>query len=118
VEFDKTYAYAERKGKKKDKPRKRGLRTRGKGTWNKDKPPVMTLVKRGNTLNVRFKVIRNIQKAKLKLKWLITGPVIVNAEEYNIYNGIVSEIEDALGHWVVNHSEKDWARGSDHVNGC
>lgn len=50
VEFDETYVHAGRKGKKKRKPRKRGLRTRGRGTWKKDKPPVMTMVKRGNTL--------------------------------------------------------------------
>jgi len=49
VEFDETYVHAGRKGKKKRKPRKRGLRTRGRGTWKKDKPPVMTMVKRGNT---------------------------------------------------------------------
>jgi len=49
VEFDETYVHAGRKGKKKRKPRVRGLRTRGRGTWKKDKPPVMTMVKRGNT---------------------------------------------------------------------
>ena len=49
VELDETYVHAGRKGKKKRKPRVRGLRTRGRGTWKKDKPPVMTMVKRGNT---------------------------------------------------------------------
>lgn len=49
VELDETYVHAGRKGKKKRKPRKRGLRTRGRGTWKKDKPPVITMVKRGNT---------------------------------------------------------------------
>ena len=35
VEFDKTYVYVGRKDKKKNKSWKRGLRTRGRGTWNK-----------------------------------------------------------------------------------
>ena len=50
VEFDKIYVYARRKGKKKNKSWKRELRTRGRGTWNKDKSPVMAMVKKGNTL--------------------------------------------------------------------
>ena len=63
-------------------------------------------------------VLTIFQKAKVKLKRLITGPVIVNTDEYSIYEGIVSEIEEVLDHWVVNHSEKEWARGSAHVNRC
>ena len=59
-----------------------------------------------------------LQKAKVKLKRLIIGPVIVNTDEYSIYEGIVSGIEEVLDHWFVNHSEKEWARGSAHVNGC
>jgi len=62
--------------------------------------------------------MRNLQKVKVKLKRLITGPVIVNTDEYSIYKGIVHDIEKVLDHWVVNHSEKEWARGSAHVNGC
>ena len=49
VELDEAYVHAGRKGKKQPKARKRGLRTRGRGTWKKDKPPVLTMVKRGNT---------------------------------------------------------------------
>lgn len=49
VELDEAYVHAGRKGKKKQKPRKRGLRKRGRGTWKSDEPPVVTMVKRGNT---------------------------------------------------------------------
>ena len=42
--------------------------------------------------------MRNLQKVKVKLKRLITGPVIVNTDEYSIYEGIVSEIEEVLDH--------------------
>lgn len=44
--------------------------------------------------------------------------MIVNADDYSIYDGIVGEIEEAVDHWVVNHSTKEWARDSAHVNGC
>jgi len=48
VELDEAYVHAGAKGKKQPDARKRGLRTRGRGTWKKDKPPVLTMVKRGN----------------------------------------------------------------------
>jgi transposase-like protein len=62
--------------------------------------------------------MKNLQKVKVKLKRLITGSVIVNTDEYDIYRSIASEIKEVLEHWVVNHSEKEWAHGSAHVNGC
>ncbi|MEM0466984.1 MAG: IS1 family transposase [Candidatus Thermoplasmatota archaeon] len=49
VELDEAYVHAGTKGKKHQGARTRGLRTRGRGTWKKDKPPVLTIVKRGNT---------------------------------------------------------------------
>jgi len=62
-------------------------------------------------------VLTIFQKAKVKLKRMITEPVIVNTDKYNIYEGILSGIEGVLYHWVVNHSEKDWTRGSVHIDG-
>jgi len=47
IELDETYPHAGNKGVKQRKPRKRGLRKRGRGTWKSDKPPVVTMVKRG-----------------------------------------------------------------------
>jgi hypothetical protein len=55
---------------------------------------------------------------KVKLSGLITGTVIINTDEYTIYEGIAEEIEEVLEHWVVNHGDKEWARGLAHVNGC
>ena len=49
VELDETYVHSGKKGVKQKKPWVRGLRKRGRGTWKDDKPPVMTMVKRGNT---------------------------------------------------------------------
>ncbi len=62
--------------------------------------------------------MRNLQKMKVKLSGLITGEVIVNTDEYTIYEGIADEIDNVLEHWVVNHGNKEWVRGSAHVNGC
>jgi len=62
--------------------------------------------------------MRNLQKMKVKLSGLITGEVIVNTDEYTIYEGIADEIDNVLEHWVVNHGNKEWARGNAHVNGC
>jgi len=47
VEVDEVYVHAGQKGKKRDVGRRRGLRKRGRGTWGNDKPPVLTIVKRG-----------------------------------------------------------------------
>ena len=62
--------------------------------------------------------MKNLQNIKVKLSGLITGEVIVNTDEYTIYEGIVEDIDEVLEHWVVNHGTGEWARGSAHVNGC
>ena len=62
--------------------------------------------------------MRNLQNVKVKLSELISDKVIVNTDEYTIYEGIASEIEEVLDHWVVNHGTGEWARGDAHVNGC
>ncbi|KAA0004733.1 MAG: hypothetical protein FE038_01830, partial [Thermoplasmata archaeon] len=49
IELDETYPHAGEKGIPQRNPRKRGLRKRGRGTWKSDKPPVVTMVKRGKT---------------------------------------------------------------------
>jgi hypothetical protein len=38
---------------------------------------------------------------------LITGDVIINTDEYTIYDGVVKEIEKILEHWMVNHGAKE-----------
>jgi transposase-like protein len=44
--------------------------------------------------------------------------VIVNTDEYTIYEGIVEKIPEVQEHHVVNHGNHEWARGDAHVNGC
>lgn len=62
--------------------------------------------------------MRNLPNMKVKLRRLISGGVIVNTDDYIMYEGIAEEIEEILEHRVVNHGNKEWARGSAHVNGC
>ena len=40
--------------------RRRGLRKRGRETWGRDKPPVLTIVKRGEA-KVRFRVMKGLK---------------------------------------------------------
>jgi len=62
--------------------------------------------------------MENLKGVKVKLKELIGGEVIVNTDEYTIYQGIAEEIEGEKEHKVVNHGKREWARGEAHVNGC
>jgi len=49
VEIDEVYVTAGLKGRERDQePRSRGLSKRGRGSYDKDKPPVFTLVDRGS----------------------------------------------------------------------
>ena len=48
AELDEIYVHAGEKGKKKERPRRRALKKRGRGTWEGDKPPVVTMAKRGS----------------------------------------------------------------------
>ena len=57
--------------------------------------------------------MKDLQGMKVKLKELIGGEVIINTDEYVIYEGI-AEVEGVKEHWVVNHKEKEWARGEAH----
>jgi len=49
-------------------------------------------------------------------EWI--GGVVLNTDEYTIYQGIAEEIKEVKEHRVVNHSLGEWAKGEAHVNGC
>jgi IS1 family transposase len=44
--------------------------------------------------------------------------VVLNTDEYRIYQGIMEEIEAVKGHRVVDHRPGEWAKGEAHGNGC
>jgi hypothetical protein len=47
--MDEADIHAGEKGRKRGRSQRRGLRQRGRGTWERDQPPVLTIVKRGRT---------------------------------------------------------------------
>lgn len=114
VEIDEIYITAGEKGVKQDKPRRRGLKKRGRGTYEKDKPPVMTFTeRRGKT---RFFVKKNLSKEETNnlLKSICEGKVVINTDEYSIYEGL-NDLENVKEHKSVNHS-KEYAKEGVHVN--
>lgn len=62
--------------------------------------------------------MKNLQKFIVKLERLISDKVIVNTDEYTIYEGIAEKIPFIQEHHVVNHGNHEWAYGDTHVNGC
>lgn len=74
--------------------------------------------KKGEKNQVRFKVMKDLKNMKVKLSKLISGKVIVNTDEYIIYEGIAESTHEVVEHKVVNHGKREWARGDLHVNTC
>jgi len=62
--------------------------------------------------------MKNLQQFVRKLQRLISGNVIVNTDEYTIYEGIAEKIPEIQEHHIVNHGNHEWANGDIHVNGC
>lgn len=67
IEIDEMYQSAGSKGLKKKLTRRRGLKLRGRGTYKKDKPPIITIVERG-TRNTILTVEKNLSKELIRLK--------------------------------------------------
>jgi hypothetical protein len=62
--------------------------------------------------------MKDLKGVKAKLRELLGGEIILNTDEYTIYEGIAEKIEWIKEHRVVNHSRGEWASGEAHVNGC
>lgn len=62
--------------------------------------------------------MRNLRNMKVKLSKLISGKVILNTDEYTIYEGIADNVPEVVEHRVVNHGKGEWVRGDAHVNTC
>lgn len=94
-------------------PRRRGLKRRGRGTWDSDKVPVFGLLCRSGEArlfvlpNVRTKTIRPI------VKQMVRQGARVYTDSYPIYNFLE---EEGYQHATVNHSAGEYARGEVHCN--
>ena len=62
--------------------------------------------------------MRNLQNMSVKISRLISSEVILNTDEYTIYEGIMDSIPEIVEHHIVNHGKREWARGDTHVNTC
>lgn len=114
VELDETYVSAGQKGTecKHRSPRKRGLKLRGRGTYAKDKPPIVTIVERGG--GVVLKVAKELSR-DLVLRILnenVEKGSTAYTDDYPLYGGL-----EGYYHRKLNrYSKKEYARGNVHIN--
>lgn len=116
VELDEVYVTAGLKGKRglRRRPRIRGLKRRGRGTYAVDKPPILGVVERGGL--VRLVPMADVA-ARTVLRHLFKAFDLEDVEalytdDYPAYNCLRS-----LGHHeTVNHSLGEYARGKVHTN--
>jgi transposase-like protein len=131
VEADELYQTAGAKGRpdyvrtQLRSPRRRGLSERGRGSWDKDRPPILGLVQRRDRddrgrpeerpAQVFLEVLPNVQTRTIRPIILarVTPGSILDTDDYDIYN--FAE-EAGYQHRTVNHAQGEYARGDVHVN--
>ncbi len=95
-------------------PRKRGLKVKGRGSFQKDKPPVIGMVERGSGA-LHLEVTMDVKKDTMKpiVERHIEKGSKVYTDEYSVYDFLESS---GYKHESVNHSAKEYARGNVHIN--
>ena len=90
AEFDEVYITAGLKGgaggwELEREPRKRGLKRRGRGTWDSDRLPVLGLLRRGG--DIRLFVLRNVQTDTIRpiVHQMVRRGAHVYTDNYCIY---------------------------------
>ncbi len=123
VESDEIYVTAGLKGRNNShrikrlgrKPRRRGLKRRGRGAWGRDKPAVFILVERGGGEDY---VPSSDVEAETALKVIgrrVSEGSTVYTDFFKAYLGLG---EAGYNHEWVNHSAGEYVRGECHVNSC
>jgi transposase-like protein len=117
VECDEAYVIAGHKGnpaavrKKGRKGRRNRLKgERGRGTLEKEKPPIFGMIERSGEVVIRM--LANVQQttiAPLVQATIVPGTTVFT-DEYNIYNRLS---EWGYEHKTVNHSQGEYARDED-----
>jgi transposase-like protein len=117
AEFDEVYIVAGHKGQPdkviaKGRPgRRRRLKgSRGRGTLEKEKPPILGMVERGG--EVILKMLPNVQQATIEpvIATAVAPGTLIYTDEYNIYSRLV---QWGYAHKTVNHSVGEYARDED-----
>lgn len=120
TELDEVYITAGLKGRAGGLPlerqaRKRGLKQRGRGTWDSDRLPVFGLLCRGG--QVRLFVLRNVQTETIRpiVYQMVQRGARVYTDSYCIYHFLS---RDGYQHRVVNHSAGQYALDLDGDGRC
>lgn len=97
-------------------PRRNRLRGQpGRGTLEKEKPPIFGMIQRGGEVVIRM--LANVQIATIGplVRETIEEGSLVYTDEYNIYNRLC---EWGYGHLSVNHGSGEFARDDDGDGFC
>jgi transposase-like protein len=118
IEIDEVYVNAGLKGRERDQePRSRGLSTRGRGTYQTDKPPVFILVDRGT--DDRY-VVPATTADESTIRLLLADrqqeSVTVYTDGFRAYDPL--DEDDAFDREYVVHGNGEYADGEVHVNTC
>ena len=118
VEFDELYLSCGEKGNLdlEREPRKRGLKLRGRGTMDEDKPPIIGACDRKG--NLRLKVSEHADSNSICAFFLcimasISDLFKVFTDDFTAYRFLD---KTWIPHETVNHSKKEYARGEVHNN--
>lgn len=114
IEVDEVYQSAGSKGTKQTDrgPRKRGLKLRGRGTYDKDKPPIVAAVERGG--KAVMEVFRNLNKKNIDAFLYFIAGRFMHTDDYRIYD----HLADGYGfvHVSTKHSDREYSRAYIHSN--
>ena len=120
VEMDEVYLTAGLKGRAGGlaldrEPRPRGLKRRGRGTWDSDRPPVFGLLCRGG--EVRLFVLRNVQTATIRplVEQMVERGATVYTDSFRIYHFLS---QAGYQHRSVNHGSGAYAVDLDGDGQC
>ena len=93
-------------------------RSRGRGTYESGRPPVLTLKERF-TGKVKFIVMTRLSISAVNsvVRANVDGRIEVYTDEYGIYNGL-SKLDFVIRHERVNHSDGEFAKDDVSINGC
>jgi len=88
---------------------------RGRGTADKDKPPIVGMIERGGQVVIQmFDNVRRKTIEPLLRRTIVPGST-VNTDEYQIYNALTSW---GYAHQSVNHGRGEYARDDDGDGFC
>ncbi len=118
VEIDEVYVSAGKKGRERDQPsRSRGLSTRGRGSYDGDKPPVFIVTDRGT--GQRY-VIPAKAAEESTIRLLLADrkeeSLTVYTDGFRAYDPL--EADDAFDREYVVHGDGEYAADEVHVNSC